>query len=175
MLFGINDIDMFDSLKGYIIGTTNMFIKTHNKSNCQIFFDLDHSKLEIDTDPLTSKALKPTESEKNWLKAVSRKNRKEGGEADYKEQEESVVWEGSDDSIRHVFAHYFKSLLLDLVDAMTKVFVLHMKIASYNNEVNNACPHSPSEVHPEDSDVSSDFDDMMDKLQNHNYLSYIKK
>ena len=63
---------------------------------------------------------------------------------------------------------------------MTKVFVLHMKITSYNNDVNNAClsppPFSPSSPpHRSDSDVSSDFEDMMDKLQNHNYLSYIKK
>ena len=99
MLFNINDIDKFEDLKGYLIGTTNQFIKNYPKSKSHLLIDLDLNKVIINQDKVDKtfcKMIQQTDYEKNLIKNINIKKTT----ASYKDQEENISWEGSDDQIR---------------------------------------------------------------------------
>ena len=120
LYFTINNFDLFDSLDGYLLGTTNSMIKGHKKAKPDIIIDLDLQKIEIFDESL-KKALNLNDKEKEFINNLIKKvsvNISEDEKKSWKQFEMmkslNPEWEGSEDWIRQEFSKYLKQMLSEL-------------------------------------------------------------
>ena len=128
LYFTINNFDLFDSLEGYLLGTTNFMIKGHKKAKPDIIVDLDLQKIEIFDEGL-KKALSLNDKEKDFMANLIKKvsiNISEDEKKSWKQFEMlkslNPEWEGSEDWIRQEFSKYLKQMLSELA-----LFISYLK------------------------------------------------
>lgn len=120
LYFTINNFDLFDSLEGYLLGTTNSMIKGHKKAKPDIIIDLDIQKMDI-LDEGLKKALSLNNKEKQFISELIKKVNMNISEEEKKTWKQFEMlkslnpeWEGSEDWIRQEFSKYLKRMLSEL-------------------------------------------------------------